>query len=82
MVSTLEVLDAPCSDKTCARSSNKIQGFECDVNLSEEEGRTRRDNDQFKLTVKQTGKIRVEALQAYLKKEMAWDNSVLECISE
>jgi eukaryotic translation initiation factor 2C len=65
-----------------ARSSVNIPGFECDVDLGEDEGRPGRKNNQFKLVLKQTCKVRMETLRAYLEKKMGWDNTVLECMSE
>lgn len=65
-----------------SRSTNKVQILECKVDLGEDEGRPGRESNIFTFTIKQTGKIRMAALTAYLKKEMAWDNSVLECISK
>ncbi|KAL2261286.1 hypothetical protein VTK26DRAFT_4477 [Humicola hyalothermophila] len=62
-------------------STNPVQGFEMKVDLGEEEGRAGRENNQFTFKLKRTGKIRMEALKAYLSGKMAWDNSVLECMS-
>lgn len=59
-----------------------MQYFECEVDVGADEGRPGRKNNLFRLKVKQTGKIRVDALRAYLQKKMAWDDSVLECLSK
>jgi hypothetical protein len=52
------------------------------VDLGADEGRPGRKNNTFEFELKQTCKVRMEALQAYLNKKMAWDNTVLECISK
>ena len=59
-----------------------MQGLEVKVDLGEAEGRPGRQSNQFTLRLKRTGKIRMEALKAYLNGDMAWDNSVLECMSK
>ena len=33
------------------------------------------------MIIKKTGKINLEALNAYLDNKMGWDNTVLECMS-
>lgn len=59
-----------------------MSGFKCEVDLGADEGRPGREANMFVLEVKQTCKVRMEALQAYLNKKMGWDNTVLECLSE
>jgi eukaryotic translation initiation factor 2C len=65
-----------------ARSTVNVQGFSCQVDLDVDEGRPSRKNNIFTVEVKQTCKVRMEALKAYLDKRMTWDNTVLECISK
>lgn len=65
-----------------SRSTNNISGFTCEVDLGADEGRPGRKNNVVTLEVKQTCKVRMEALKAYLDKKIAWDNTVLECISK
>ncbi|KAK4150109.1 hypothetical protein C8A00DRAFT_18308 [Chaetomidium leptoderma] len=62
-------------------STNNISGFSCDVDLGADEGRPGRPNNTFKFEIKQTCKVRMEALKSYLEKKMGWDNTVLECMS-
>ncbi|KAK4100369.1 Piwi-domain-containing protein [Parathielavia hyrcaniae] len=68
-------------NRKLAWSANKVQAFKCEVDLGEDEGRPGRKNNTFTFELKQTGKIRLEALTQYLEKKMGWDNTVLECIS-
>jgi eukaryotic translation initiation factor 2C len=65
-----------------ARSSVNIPSFKCDVDLGQGEGRPGRQSNQFTIELKQTCKVRMEALRAYLEKKMGWDNTVLECMSK
>lgn len=64
------------------RSSINIPGFTCEVDLGADEGRPGRKNNVVVFELKQTCKVRMEALKAYLDKRTSWDNTVLECISE
>jgi eukaryotic translation initiation factor 2C len=64
------------------RSTINIKGFSCQVDLGADEGRPNRKNNVVTFEIKQTCKVRMEALKAYLDKRMAWDNTVLECISK
>ena len=47
-----------------------------------DEGRPGRTNNIFNFEIKQTCKVRMEALRGYLDKKVGWDNTVLECMSE
>lgn len=53
------------------------------LDLDAEYGRGGREDKKnlFMFTMKQVGKIRMEALQHYLLGKMEWDNSVLECMN-
>ncbi|KAK3386269.1 Piwi domain-containing protein [Sordaria brevicollis] len=55
------------------------------VDLDEERGGNRRPGAEkknvFFITIRPTGKVRLQALKAYLEKKAPWDNSVLECMS-
>ncbi|KAK3347363.1 Piwi domain-containing protein [Neurospora tetraspora] len=53
------------------------------VDLDEERGRKpggERKN-VFHITIRPTGKVRLQSLRAYLEKRAPWDNHVLECMS-
>jgi len=68
---------------TARRSSCDIPELRIHVNLDAEKGRPPRQTpDMCYCIIKQTKKIRMEAINAYLKKQMAFDNSVLEGISK
>lgn len=68
---------------TCVyRSTSNIPGFKLEVDLGLDDGRPGRTNNIFTLEVKQTCKVRLEAMKAYLEKKSGWDNTVLECMSE
>ncbi|KAH6615648.1 Piwi domain-containing protein [Chaetomium sp. MPI-SDFR-AT-0129] len=64
-----------------AWSSANIPSFSLKIDLGEDEGRPGRSNQIMTVEVKQTCKVRMEALKGYLEKKIGWDNSVLECIS-
>ncbi|SPQ24731.1 a0666294-854c-48b1-a5ab-3a6c7c7f3e10 [Thermothielavioides terrestris] len=64
-----------------AWSTNNVPGLKCEVDLGADEGRPGRKNNTFTIEIKQTCKVRMEALKAYLTKQMGWDNTVLECMS-
>ena len=70
------------ADMVSTRSTNNIPGLKVNVDLGEDEGRPGRKNNQFVIEIKQTCKVRMEALVGYLGKKIGWDNTVLECISE
>lgn len=55
------------------------------IDLDMEAGRTpnpERPPNNFLLLIKPTGKIRMAALDGYLRGKAAWDNTVLECMSK
>ncbi|KAK4249992.1 Piwi domain-containing protein [Corynascus novoguineensis] len=68
-------------DRKLAWSTSNTPGFKLEVDLGLDEGRPGRTNNIFTLEVKQTCKVRLEVLKAYLEKKAGWDNAVLECMS-
>lgn len=53
------------------------------VDLDEERG-SKKPSDKknvFFITIRPTGKVRLQSLKAYLEKKAPWDNNVLECMS-
>lgn len=64
------------------RSSANVPSFSLEVDLGADEGRPGRQRNQFTLEVKQTCKVRLEALKGYLEGKVGWDNTVLECMSK
>ncbi|KAJ4292979.1 Protein argonaute [Collariella sp. IMI 366227] len=68
-------------NRKLAWTSAKNPNFKLQVDLGEEEGRPGRQANIFTLEVKNTCKVRMEALKAYLEGKMTWDNTVLECMS-
>lgn len=71
-----------CTNNIVLRSSANIPSFSLKIDLGEDEGRPGRTNQLMTVEVKQTCKVRMEALKGYLEKKIGWDNSVLECISK
>ncbi|KAK3319908.1 ribonuclease H-like domain-containing protein [Cercophora scortea] len=53
------------------------------VDLDAEQGRrpNPEHNNVFELIIRHATQVRLESLRAYLKGTMAWDNSILECMS-
>jgi eukaryotic translation initiation factor 2C len=64
------------------RSSTNVPSFSLEVDLGADEGRPGRQRNQFTVEVKQTCKVRMEALKGYLEGKVGWDNTVLECMSK
>ncbi|KAL2151322.1 hypothetical protein VTH82DRAFT_6420 [Thermothelomyces myriococcoides] len=68
-------------NRKLAWSTSNIPGFKLEVDLGLDEGRPGRRNNIMIFEVKQTCKVRLEALKGYLEKKVGWDNTVLECMS-
>lgn len=68
-------------NRKLAWSSANVPSFSLEVDLGADEGRPGRQRNQFTLEVKQTCKVRLEALKGYLEGKVGWDNTVLECVS-
>ncbi|KAK0625289.1 Piwi domain-containing protein [Bombardia bombarda] len=72
-------------DHKLAWSMNNVREIKIMVDLDAEKGRTLPPGaiakNSFLIHVRQTGKVRMDALRAYLQKQMTWDNSVIECMS-
>jgi hypothetical protein len=81
-LSSFPIHELPVTNEVSSRSTINIQGLRCEVDLGADEGRPGRKNNQFVLEIKQTCKVRMEALKGYLEKRVGWDNSTLECMSE
>ncbi|KAK3346748.1 Piwi domain-containing protein [Lasiosphaeria hispida] len=68
-------------NKALAWSKNTVERIVVAVDLGEPEGRPGNDRNKFNLTIRNTGKIRLALLGAYLKGAASWDPHVLECMS-
>ncbi|KAK4242909.1 hypothetical protein C8A03DRAFT_28908 [Achaetomium macrosporum] len=64
-----------------AWSTNNVKGLRCEVDLGADEGRPGRKGNTFIFEIKQTSKVRLEMLRAYLMNQAGWDTTVLECMS-
>jgi eukaryotic translation initiation factor 2C len=63
------------------RSTANVPSLRCEVDLGADEGRPGRKGNTFTIAVKQTSKVRLEMLKAYLTNKAGWDTTVLECMS-
>ena len=77
----------PVVDKSlilCRATADKQREFTVVVDLDEEQGRTARAGreNKHKVTIRQTTKVPLTAIDAYLKGKISFDNSVLEAISQ
>lgn len=51
------------------------------VDLGVDKGKPGKERDTFLLILRPAGKVRLEALKAYLGGKQTWDDSVLVCMS-
>lgn len=68
---------------TFARSTVLIDRGEMRLHIDLDEGRpNNRGTNKFYFIMKKTTTIQMSALNAYLSGRVAWDNTVLECMSK
>ncbi|KAK3689869.1 Piwi domain-containing protein [Podospora appendiculata] len=68
-------------NRALAWSTAKTREERIMVDLDAEQGRRSKGTNIFRVTIRHATRIRLDSLRAYLQGKMAWDNSVLECMS-